>query len=237
MPKYNLTHEQQGALKRVTDFYAKQGNQPLVHFQADQAHVLMGQQNNHLQISIDDLHLFEREDLVSLRDSGHGTTIVTLRQSAHDAIAQNFEKPSPPPAIGQVGQAIFGNVSGSTFQTAIGDYNTLQIANANAAELLKAVAAVVADLRPLVQESLPPDEAEAVEADLAEIERQIESTTPDKGVLTRRLKSLGSKVLGAIDYGVNTADAVAQRGERLGSAIVKIGGLAALLAKLTGQGS
>ena len=62
MAKYNLTKEQKETVVQIAAFYVQQGNQPLVHFRADQGHILYGKTTNAwIPVSVDDLIIFEQE--------------------------------------------------------------------------------------------------------------------------------------------------------------------------------
>ena len=178
-----------------------------------------------------DLRTLEAEGVVTLRWVRHGAANGTVLQRAFDAVRDNFGLPRESPPVAD------GTPAAPGVRAAVGAAPPSPAAPARAPAPRAAatsdlgvrptLAALMADVATTLRSVLPADEADAVDAHLAAITRQLNARQPDPEVVARRTRA----IVATAALATSSAADLAEKGESVSEALEKLASFISLIGR------
>jgi hypothetical protein len=192
MAKYNLTHQQRELLKTIVE-QMKSGNaqEPLIPTASHSGSSIIGIQGNFGRNLLGDLEVLSEADLLGFRYNSSGKKIYTVKQSAYDAVENDFVIPeNQVPTQVNIG-AIIRDMSGGNVQ-AIGLSNNSELNQlVNDSDLLhKKLDELTEQLVDVVKSELSSKELMTYLQTLEALKKEIESEKPSSSVLQKLFASI-----------------------------------------------
>lgn len=192
MAKYNLTPQQKELLKTIVE-QMKSGNaqEPLIPVSSHSGSSIIGIQGNFGRNLLGDLEVLSEADLLGFRYNSSGNKIYTVKQSAYDAVENNFVVlESQVPTQVNIG-AIIREMSGGNVQ-AVGLSNNSELNQlVNDSDLLhKKLDELTEQLVDVVKSELPSKELMVYLQIIEELKKEIKSEKPSPSVLQKLFASI-----------------------------------------------
>ena len=192
MAKYNLTPQQKELLKTIVE-QMKSGNaqEPLIPVSSHSGSSIIGIQGNFGRNLLGDLEVLSEADLLGFRYNSSGNKIYTVKQSAYDAVENNFVVlESQVPTQVNIG-AIIREMSGGNGQ-AVGLSNNSELnLFVNDSDLLhKKLDELTEQLVDVVKSELPSKELMVYLQIIEELKKEIKSEKPSPSVLQKLFASI-----------------------------------------------
>ena len=187
-----------------------------------------------------DLRTLEAEGVVTLRWVRHGAANGTVLQRAFDAVRDNFGLPREAPVVAEATPPTpratpptFGAVPAAPASSPapVRAQPPRPAAAAPDLGIRPTLASLMADVAAALRNVLPADEADAVDADLAAITRQLNARQPEPEVVARRMRGIAAKAALA----TGSAADLAERGESISEALEKLAALVSLIGRWAGS--
>lgn len=192
MTEYNLTPRQRELLKTIVEqMKSGKAQEPLIPIISNSGSTLMGIQGNFGRNLIGDLEALCKVDLLGFHHNSRGTKVYTVKQSAYDAIENNFVIPeNQVPTQVNIG-AIIRDMSGGNVQ-AVGFSNNSELSQlVNDTDLLhKKLDELTEQLVDVVKSELPSKELMAYIQTIEELKKEIASEKPSPSVLQKLFASI-----------------------------------------------
>jgi hypothetical protein len=192
MARYNLTHQQRELLKTIVEqMKSGKATEPLIPMVTYSSSSIIGMQGDFGRNLLGDLEVLSEADLLGFRYNSKGNKIYTVKQSAYDAVENDFVIPeSRVPTQVNIG-AIIRDMSGGNIQ-AVGLSNNSELNQlVNDSDLLHKKLDELADqLVDVVKSELPSKELMVYLQTLEELKKEIASERPSSSVLQKLFASI-----------------------------------------------
>jgi len=192
MAEYNLTPQQRELLKTIVEqMKSGKAEEPLIPMVSSSGSSIIGIQGSFGRNLLGDLEVLSEADLLGFRYSSKGNKIYTVKQSAYNAVENNFVIPeNQVPTQVNIG-AIIRDMSGGNVQ-AVGFSNNSELNQlVNDSELLhKKLDELTEQLVDVVKSELPSKELMAYIQTIEELKKEIESEKPSPSVLQKLFASI-----------------------------------------------
>jgi hypothetical protein len=208
MTQYNLTVQQRELLKTIVEqMKSGKAQEPLIPVGSHSGSSIIGMQGNFGRNLLGDLEVLSQADLLGFRYNSKGNKIYTVKQSAYDAVENDFVIPeNQVPTQINIG-AIIRDMSGGNIQ-AVGLSNNSELNQlVNDSDLLhKKLDELTEQLVGVVKSELSSKELITYLQTLEELKKEIESEKPSSSVLQKLFASIS--FLGDVESAISLATRV-----------------------------
>ncbi len=208
MAEYNLTSQQKELLKTIVEqMKSGKAQEPLIPVISHSGSSIIGIQGNFGRNLLGDLEVLSESDLLGFRYNSSGNKIYTVKQSAYDAVENNFVIPeSQVPTQINIG-AIIRDMSGGNVQ-AVGLSNNSELNQlVNDTDLLhEKLNELTEQLVDVVKSELSSKKLMEYLQSIEELKKEIESEKPSPSVLQKLFASIS--FLGDVESTISLATRV-----------------------------